>query len=97
MGRYLMDTFSDSDNMQKSTILSGLVRIRGNKAAIDDIIQSVRRSIDEGKELYEAEELVKREMAEKYGKAWIEDSGEAINFIVENEYSLSLYNQRGGK
>ena len=49
----IIDTFTDSDRVQKGTILSGLVRIQGNKAAIDDVVKSVRKRIDEGKELYE--------------------------------------------
>jgi adenylate kinase family enzyme len=93
----IIDTFTDSDRVQKGTILSGLVRIQGNKAAIDDVVKSVRKRIDEGKELYETEDLLKLELIEKYGKAWFDDNGEAINFIVENEYSLSLYNRQGGK
>ena len=93
----IIDTFTDSDRVQKGTILSGLVRIQGNKAAIDDVVKSVRKRIDEGKELYETEDLLKLELIEKYGKAWFDDTGEAINFIVENEYSLSLYNRQGGK
>ena len=93
----IIDTFTDSDRVQKGTILSGLVSIQGNKAAIDDVVKSVRKRIDEGKELYETEDLLKLELIEKYGKAWFDDNGEAINFIVENEYSLSLYNRQGGK
>lgn len=93
----IIDTFTDSDRVQKGTILSGLVKIQGNKAAIDDVVKSVRKRIDEGKELYETEDLLKLELIEKYGKAWFDDNGEAINFIVENEYSLSLYNRQGGK
>lgn len=93
----IIDTFTDSDRVQKGTILSGLVRIQGNKAAIDDVVKSVRKRIDEEKELYETEDLLKLELIEKYGKAWFDDNGEAINFIVENEYSLSLYNRQGGK
>ena len=93
----IIDTFTDSDRVQKGTILSGLVRIQGNKAAIDDVVKSVRKRIDEGKELYETEDLLKLELIEKYGKAWFDDNGEAINFIVENEYSLSLYNRQVGK
>lgn len=93
----IIDTFTDSDRVQKGTILSGLVRIQGNKAAIDDVVKSVRKRIDEGKELYETEDLLKLELIEKYGEAWFDDNGEAINFIVENEYSLSLYNRQGGK
>ena len=93
----IIDTFTDSDRVHKGTILSGLVRIQGNKAAIDDVVKSVRKRIDEGKELYETEDLLKLELIEKYGKAWFDDNGEAINFIVENEYSLSLYNRQGGK
>lgn len=93
----IIDTFTDSDRVQKGTILSGLVRIQGNKAAIDDVVKSVRKRIDEGKELYETEDLLKLELIEKYGKAWFDDNGEAINFIVENKYSLSLYNRQGGK
>ena len=93
----IIDTFTDSDRVQKGTILSGLVRIQGNKAAIDDVVKSVRKRIDEEKELYETEDLLKLELIEKYGKAWFDDNGEAISFIVENEYSLSLYNRQGGK
>lgn len=93
----IIDTFTDSDRVQKGTILSGLVRIQGNKAAIDDVVKSVRKRIDEGKGLYETEDLLKLELIEKYGKAWFDDNGEAINFIVENEYSLSLYNRQGAK
>lgn len=93
----IIDTFTDSDRVQKGTILSGLVRIQGNEAAIDDVVKSVRNRIDEGKGLYETEDLLKLELIEKYGKAWFDDNGEAINFIVENEYSLSLYNRQGGK
>ena len=93
----IIDTFTDSDRVQKGTILSGFVRIQGNKAAIDDVVKSVRKRIDEGKGLYETEDLLKLELIEKYGKAWFDDNGEAINFIVENEYSLSLYNRQGGK
>lgn len=93
----IIDTFTDSDRVQKGTILSGLVRIQGNKVAIDDVVKSVRKRIDEGKGLYETEDLLKLELIEKYGKEWFDDNGEAINFIVENEYSQSLYNRQGGK
>lgn len=93
----IIDTFTDSDRVQKGTILSGLVRIQGNEAAIDDVVKSVWNRIDEGKGLYETEDLLKLELIEKYGKVWFDDNREAINFIVENEYSQSLYNRRGGK
>lgn len=93
----IIDTFTDSDRVQKGTILSGLVRIQGNEAAIDDVVKSVRNRIDEGKGLYETEDLLKLELIEKHGKVWFDDNREAINFIVENEYSQSLYNRRGGK
>lgn len=93
----IIDTFTDSDRVQKGTILSGLVRIQGNEAAIDDVVKSVRNRIDEGKGLYETADLLKLELIEKYGKVWFDDNREAINFIVENEYSQSLYNRRGGK
>ena len=62
----IIDTFTDSDRVQKGTILSGLVRIQGNKAAIDDVVKSVRKRIDEGKELYETEDLLKLELIEEF-------------------------------
>lgn len=62
----IIDTFTDSDRVQKGTILSGLVRIQGNEAAIDDVVKSVRNRIDEGKGLYETEDLLKLELIPIY-------------------------------
>ena len=76
----IIDTFTDSEQSTKRHDSQRLVRIQGNKAAIDDVVKSVRKRIDEGKELYETEDLLKLELIEKYGKAWFDDNGEAINF-----------------
>ena len=37
-------------------------------------------------ELYDAQEQIKAILINKYGAEWYEQSGEAINYIIENKY-----------
>lgn len=87
----MIDTFTDTE-IQKETLLSGHVRVHGNKTVIDNIIKMTRLYIGIGKGLYETQELLKQVLTDRYGELWYEDSGEAINYIIENEYSSVFYN-----
>ena len=87
----MIDTFIDTE-IQKETFLSGHVRVHGNKTVIDNIIKMTRLYIGIGKGLYETQELLKQVLTDRYGEQWYEDSGDAINYIIENEYAAFFYN-----
>ena len=44
--------------------------------------ECIKNDID----LYTAQEQIKAILIDKYGTEWYEQSGEAINYIVENKY-----------
>lgn len=80
------------DDIKKSTLLEGYVLIKGDADLVKNIKKEVRNYIQIGKDLYETQEKMKDFLLHKYGEAWYLKSGEAVNFIIENEYTESMYN-----
>lgn len=81
------------DSIRKSSCLEGYVQIEGDSFLINFIEHEVRNRISIGKDLYETQEQMKDFLIHKYGEDWYLKSGNAINYIIENEYSLYFYNK----
>ena len=69
------------DSIRKSSCLEGYVQIEGDSFLINFIEHEVRNCIS-------IDFLI-----HKYGEDWYLKSGNAINYIIENEYSLYFYNK----
>lgn len=80
------------DSYCKSSMLEGYVEINGDSVFIESIKKEVSNYIYIGKDLYEAQALMKDFLIHKYGEKWYLESGEAVNYIIENEYSTHFYN-----
>lgn len=76
----------------KSTKLEGYVEIDGDATLIASIKKEVQNYIYIGKDLYETQASMKAFLIHKYGEEWYLKSGDAVNYIIENEYSFYLYN-----
>ena len=81
------------DSIRKSSCLEGYVQIEGDSFLINFIEHEVRNCISIGKDLYETQEQMKDFLIHKYGEDWYLKSGNAINYIIENEYSIYFYNE----
>lgn len=82
------------DSIRKSSHLEGLIcKIEGDSFLINSIEQEVKNYISIGKDLYETQEQMKDFLVHKYGEDWYLKSADAINYIIENEYSLYFYNK----
>ena len=82
------------DDIRKTSYLKGYVQIEGDSSLINSIEHEVRNYISIGKDLYETQEQIKDFLIHKYGEDWYLKSGNAINYIIENEYSIYFYNER---
>lgn len=81
------------DSIRKTSYLKGYVQIEGDSFLINSIEHEVRNNISIGKNLYETQEQIKDFLIHKYGEDWYSKSGNAINYIIENEYSIHFYNE----
>lgn len=81
------------DDIRKTSYLKGYVQIEVDSSLINSIEHEVRNYISIGKDLYETQEQIKDFLIHKYGKDWYLKSGNAINYIIENEYSIYFYNE----
>lgn len=59
----------------------------GNIELANKIKEMAKVYLKQGKDLYEAQEKFKTLLLKELGLEWYEKSGEAVNFIVENEFS----------
>jgi len=71
-------------------ILSNKVQIKGNFKACDYIVQKTKNCISKGIALYQAQQIVIDMVKEKYGVNWYQDSADAVNFLIENEYCRDI-------
>lgn len=69
------------------SLVSGNTKIMGNLELADKIEKLVKGYIMRGKNLYQSQESIKAILIKEYGDEWYDKSGEAINYIIENEYA----------
>lgn len=69
------------------SLVDNQTKIMGNIELANKIKKMVKIYINEGKDLYHAQEEIKTLLIKDFGLNWYEKSGEAVNFIVENEYA----------
>lgn len=75
------------DDFPSTSSLDGKVRITGNVKLALEIKKSAKKIIANGKNLYLAQEEIKNVLIKDYGAEWFKKNGEAVNFIIENEYA----------
>lgn len=69
------------------SLVSGSTKIMGNLELANKIEKLTREYITQGKNLYQSQESIKAILIKEYGDEWYNKSGEAINYIIENEYA----------
>lgn len=70
-----------------SSLVDNETKIMGNIELANKIKEMTKVYLKQGKDLYEAQEKVKTLLLKELGLEWYEKSGEAVNFIIENEYA----------
>ncbi len=69
------------------SLVDNKTKIMGNIELADKIKEMAKACLEQGKDLYEAQEELKTLLIKESGLEWYEKSGEAVNFIIENEYA----------
>lgn len=69
------------------SLVENKTKVMGNIELANQIAKIVRFYISHGKDLYETQSKIKTALVNKFGIDWYEKSGEAINFIIENEFA----------
>lgn len=74
------------------SLIDNKTKIMGNIELANKIKEMTKVYLKQGKDLYEAQEKLKTLLLKELGLEWYEKSGDAVNYIIENEYSFYLYN-----
>lgn len=69
------------------SLMDNKTKIMGNIDFANKIAEITKIYLRQGLSLYDAQEKLKNTLLEKFGANWYEKSGEAVNFIIENEYA----------
>lgn len=69
------------------SLVDNQTKVMGNIELADKLKKMVKLCINEGKDLYHVQEEIKTLLIKDFGLNWYEKSGEAVNFIIENEYA----------
>lgn len=69
------------------SLMNNKTKIMGNIDFANKIAEITKIYLRQGLSLYDAQEKLKNTLLEKFGANWYEKSGEAVNFIIENEYA----------
>lgn len=69
------------------SLVDSRTKIMGNIGLANKIKSMARMCINQNKDLYHAQEEINSLLVKEFGKDWYEKSGEAVNFLIENEYS----------
>lgn len=72
--------------LRRTNLLNGKEKLMGNLEVAGLIENMAFECIKNDIELYDAQEQIKAILINKYGAEWYEQSGEAINYIIENRY-----------
>lgn len=72
--------------LRRTSLLNGKEKLMGNTEVAGLIENMAFECIKNDIELYDAQEQIKAILINKYGAEWYEQSGEAINYIIENKY-----------
>ncbi len=72
--------------LRRTSLLNGKEKLMGNTEVAGLIENMAFECIKNDIELYDAQEQIKAILINKYGAEWYEQSGEAINYIIENRY-----------
>lgn len=73
--------------MCELSLVSNKTKIMGNIELAGEIEKITKECIKEGKDLYNTQEQIENLLIKKFGIAWYNKSGAAVNFIIENEYA----------
>lgn len=76
-----------------SSTLDGNVQINGEEQLINSIEFEVNNCIKIGKDLYEAQIIIKDFLIHRYGENWFTKSAEAVIYIIENTYCRYFHKQ----
>lgn len=69
------------------SLVNNKVKMMGNLPLASKIEEMVKDFINQNKSLYQAQEEIKALLVKDFGDEWYDKSGEAINYIIENEYA----------
>ena len=69
------------------SLVENKTKVMGNVELADTIKALAQSCIKQRKDLYQAQEEIKSALIKDFGLEWFEKSGEAVNFIIENEYA----------
>lgn len=69
------------------SLVDNKTKIMGNIKLANRIKETTKVYLKQGKDLYEAQEKLKTSLVKELGLEWYKRSGEAVNFIIENEYA----------
>lgn len=69
------------------SLVDNKTKIMGNIELANKIKEMTKIYLKQGKDLYEAQEKLKILLQKELGLEWYEKSGEAVNFVIENEYA----------
>ena len=70
-----------------TSLMDNKIRIMGNVEYANKIAEMTKKYLRQGLNLYDTQEKIRNHIFEKLGVDWYEKSGEAVNFIIENEYA----------
>lgn len=69
------------------SLVDNKTKVMGNIELAGKIEEMVKVCIAQEKDLYQTQEYLKTLLIKDLGVEWYEKSGEAVNFIIENEYA----------
>lgn len=69
------------------SLVDNRTSLQGNIELAHKIEKMAQTFIERGKDLYQAQDEIKSLLIKDFGCEWYEKSGEAVNFIIENEYA----------
>lgn len=74
-------------NIANESLLAPYIQIKGNIEYANKIKELVKNNITQNKSLYQSQEEIKEVIIKDNGEDYYINNGDAINFIIENEYS----------
>ena len=74
-------------NITDESLLTPYIQIQGNIKYANKIKELVKNNITQNKSLYQSQEEIKEVIIKDNGEDYYINNGNAINFIIENEYA----------
>lgn len=69
------------------SLIENKTKMMGNLELAEKIKKIVQEYIENGKNLYQTQDELKKALIRDFNEEWYKRSGEAINYIIENEYA----------